>query len=215
MEQLNIFDKILMDGVKQGIVPSMEKASREWFREEAKKLRKHQVKEHTLFRQEGHTFKNRTSIGKMYLFHYDPKHKNDASVLPYFDSLPLIFPFAPAKGGFLGMNMHYLPHNYRAKLFDSLMSVATNKRFNDNMKLKLTYDVIKGLSNTPYYQPCVKHYLAHHVRSRFLEVKPVHWNIALTLPLERFSRGGSLAPMAKAEVWRDSSRQIRENVRKR
>lgn len=210
----NIFDKILMDGIKQGLAPAKEKSAREWFRAEAKKIKKHEMKENVLFRQDDHTFKNRTAIGRMYLFHYNPKHKNDATVLPYFDSLPLVIPFAPAKGGFLGLNLHYLPHNYRAKLFDALYTVASNKRFDDKTKLRVSYEIIKGLASTPYFAPCVKHYLTAHVASKFMEIKPVHWDIALYLPLERFSRGGTLAAMAKAEVWKESARIIREKKKR-
>ena len=35
------------------------------------------------------------SIGKMYLFHYDPKHKE---TLPLYDRFPLIFPFQNVDG---------------------------------------------------------------------------------------------------------------------
>jgi hypothetical protein len=47
----------------------------------------------------------RPKYGIMNLFGYDPKHKDR---LPYYDVFPLIFPLEPAKGGFIGLNFHYL-----------------------------------------------------------------------------------------------------------
>jgi hypothetical protein len=63
------------------------------------------------------------SIGKMYTFFYDPKHKE---TLPYYDLFPLIFVVGPAAGGFLGINLHYLPPVLRAKLMDSLYQILNN-----------------------------------------------------------------------------------------
>ena len=37
------------------------------------------------------------TVGRMYLFMYDPKMKEE---LPYYDRFPLIFPFRRVKGGF-------------------------------------------------------------------------------------------------------------------
>ena len=48
----------------------------------------------------------RPKYGVMNLFGYDPKHKDK---LPYYDTFPLILPLEPAKGGFMGLNFHYLP----------------------------------------------------------------------------------------------------------
>ena len=47
----------------------------------------------------------RPKYGVMNLFGYDAKHK---ATLPYYDKFPLIFPIEPAKGGFIGINFHYL-----------------------------------------------------------------------------------------------------------
>ena len=59
-------------------------------------------------------------IGKMYLFQYDAKHKD---ILPYWDRWPLIFPFDNAKGGFYGINLHYLPPGARISLMLSLIHI--------------------------------------------------------------------------------------------
>lgn len=200
--KVGVFDKILMDGIKQGIVPAKEQTARDWFRGEAKKLRKHQVNEADMFRDPSAVFRNQTAIGKMYLFHYDPKWKKE---LPYYDVLPLIFPFGRSKEGhILGLNMHYLPHNYRAKLMDALYETASNKRYNDATKLQISYDILNSASQFRFFEPAVHQYIPSHVRSRFMVIPPANWDTALFLPLERFEKA------TKAQVWKDSARKIRE-----
>ena len=49
----------------------------------------------------------RPSAGRMSMFFYDPKFKQR---LPYYDTFPLLLPLEPMKGGFIGLNFHYLPY---------------------------------------------------------------------------------------------------------
>jgi hypothetical protein len=140
------------------------------------------------------------TVGRMYLFAYDPKTKED---LPYYDKFPLIFPFRRVKGGFYGINMHYLPPLLRAKLMDQLYSLANNLNFDDSMKLKLSYNILNSASKFKYFTPCVKHYLNSHVRSRFISVPADAWDRVLFLPLERF------VGASKQQVYRDSRNKVR------
>ena len=48
----------------------------------------------------------RPSVGRLNLFGYNPKLR---AKLPYYDIFPLVLPLEPIKGGFMGMNFHYLP----------------------------------------------------------------------------------------------------------
>lgn len=123
------------------------------------------------------------SIGKMYLFHYDPKHKEK---LPLYDRFPLIFPFERATNGFYGINFHYIPYLQRAKLLDELVALATNKNLTENTRLNLNYRLLKSVASSKYFEPCIKRYLNSHVRSRFLLINPSEWGKALILPVEDF-----------------------------
>lgn len=140
------------------------------------------------------------TVGRMYLFAYDAKTKDD---LPYWDRFPLIFPFRRVQGGFYGINMHYLPPLMRAKLMDQLYSLANNLNFDDTMKLKLSYQLLNSAAKFRYFEPCVKHYLNKQVKSRFLWVPAESWDRVLFLPLERFVGAN------KQRVFSDSRRKIR------
>jgi len=127
--------------------------------------------------------KTSLEIGKMYLFHYDPKHK---AKLPLYDRFPLIFPFDHAERGFYGINFHYIPHMQRARLLDSLMGLVNDKALDNNTRLNLNYRLLKSVSKAKLFEPCVKRYLNSHVRSRFLQISPSEWAKALMLPLDDF-----------------------------
>ena len=139
------------------------------------------------------------SWGTMYLFHYDPKLKK---TLPHYDTFPLVFPIQSAKGGFLGMNFHYLPYSYRATLMDALYNLRNNKKMDETTKLMLSYQILNKSSKYSYFKPCLKHYLNAHLRSRFLRIESVEWPIALFLPLERFQK------QTKEKVWQKIRRSL-------
>ncbi len=144
--------------------------------------------------------KSRIEIGHMYFFSYDPKTKDD---LPYYDRLPLIFPFNSTSTGIYGINMHYLPYGLRAKLMDALYSIISDTRFDEKTRLKLSYDVLNSTSRFKYFKPCIKQYLYSHIRSQFVHIRADEWNNALFLPVERFQKA------SKERVFRDSIAQIK------
>ena len=120
-------------------------------------------------------------VGNMYMFFYDPKHKE---TLPYYDGFPLIIMMGPAKGGFMGLNLHYLPPTVRARLLDTVLG--------GNGKIPMKY-----------LDPAMKHYLFSHVRSRFALVEKPEWEIATFLPAADWNKASPNA------VYRDSRKKLR------
>ena len=121
--------------------------------------------------------------GKMYFFAYDPKTKTK---MPYYDRFPLVLPCETYADGFLGLNLHYIAPPYRAKLLDKLMDVASNKKFNDSTRLRISYDLLNSSSRYAIFRPCVKKYLYKQMRSKFIYITASEWDIAIFLPFERF-----------------------------
>jgi hypothetical protein len=196
-----IFDDLLLKGIRSGQVPARTQAARDWYRDQAKTVSRSSLDEMRLVREMGtERYENRFRIGHMYMFAYDPKHKE---TLPYYDRFPLIFPINRAKGGFLGINFHYLPLQLRAKLMDSLYEVATNNRFDESTKIRASYGILNGAAKYKEFKPTVKHYLSSHIRTRLVYVNPAEWDVALFLPLERFEKA------SRTKVWADSRKIIR------
>lgn len=173
--------------------PTIVTKSKGWFDAQTAMLGRKIINRNKLFQEQPIV----TNIvpGKLYMFFYDPKHK---STLPYYDRFPLVFPWKAVQDGFMGLNMHYLPYFYRVQLMDRLMVYASNKNFDQNTKIKYSWNVIGGMAKFKYAAPCVKHYLKNHVASRFIEVPPSDWHTAMMLPVENFI--GS----KKTAVWGDS-----------
>ena len=81
-------------------------------------------------------------IGSMFFFQYNAKHDKEYPILPYWDRFPLIFPFAPAAGGFYGINLHYLNPERRAKLMQALIKAqGTGGKMDEDFQLKLNYNL--------------------------------------------------------------------------
>ncbi len=194
-----LYTKIVAEAEKKGIVINRQRKSINWMRERAQQMTPQRVAPSRMLTgrpKEDLHFAPR--IGDMMMFVYDPKLKKE---LPYYDTFPLIFPIKKVKGGFHGINMHYLPYRHRALLFDALLSTQLNNtKFDETTRMKLSYDVLKSAAKYKYFRPCYKHYLDKHVQSRFIWIPPNEWDFALFLPTERFKK------KSKEEVWNDSKR---------
>jgi hypothetical protein len=195
----SLFDDILVQGVRSGQIPSRTQAARDWFRDKARTQRSARAYPANLMKETGNK-ENDVRPGHMYHFYYDPKTK---ATLPYYDKFPLIFMVGPAPKGFYGINLHYLPPKLRATLMDNLYSVVSNKRYDENTKLRISYDILKGASKYRFFKPTFKHYLNEHVNSQFLKIDSAEWDIALFLPTERFEKAG------KSRVFADSRKAVK------
>ena len=118
--------------------------------------------------------------GIMNLFAYDPKHK---ATLPYYDRFPLIFPIDFAKGGFYGINFHYLQPGARVNFLRQLSRFASDKNYDK----KTRYNI--GELSDRYYKKTIKHYLYSQVRSSFLNITADEMAIGIFLPVARFQKG--------------------------
>lgn len=194
-----IFGDMLQKAVSSKKIDTSTVQARDWLRDKASSIRS--VDASKVLSKSTTSSRTNVAPGRMFLFAYDAKHKD---TLPYFDRFPLIFPFKVMSDGFLGINMHYLPPIFRARLMDSLYDTLNNNKMDNTTKLKISYDILNGASKFKYFKPCIKHYLNSQVDSRLVYIDPKEWDFALFLPLQKF-QGASTA-----RVYRDSRRIINE-----
>ena len=125
--------------------------------------------------------KNKLMRGKLFatpqpnglnFFRYNPKL---ASILPYYDVFPLVLPIQSAKGGFLGINFHYLPIPLRMKLFETL----EKRDFQGDYR---------ALKNVREIKPTIKHYLRSQMASKFLRLDEEEFAPAIFLPVQDFRK---------------------------
>ena len=201
-----IYQKLLDEGVRSGQTPAKTRGARNWFRNLARQTTG--IQPNTILKTAPKVQLTRVpQVGFMYHFFYDPKHKE---TLPFYDRFPLIFPFkrgftrqrAIEEGSFLGINLHYLPPQLRARLMDGLYTISTDKTFDENTRIRLSYEILNKASKFRFFKPCVKRYLVNRVRSRFVKINADQWDTALFLPTERFVK------KSKSFVHRQSRRML-------
>ena len=139
-------------------------------------------------------------IGGLYFFAYNPKLKDD---LPYYDMFPLVIPLQRYPDGFLGLNLHYLPIQYRLIFLNKLKNFAIYNDEDEIKRLRITYPILDASKRLKEFRPCIKHYLYGHIKSRILAVEPQEWDIAMYLPVQQFRKEKSNV------VWQESVEQIR------
>ncbi len=193
-----IFSEIITRGVRGGQIPARTESARTWYRNTAAS-ESARINEKRFVNGEPGRLTAVPRPGHMYMYLYDPKTKD---TLPYYDRFPLVFPFRVEADRFWGINLHYIPPPYRAKLMDELYSVSNNQRYDESTKLKISYQILNSASSFRYFKPCVKQYLFSHMKSKFVYIYPSEWDIALFLPTERFAKA------SKSTVWSDSRKSI-------
>lgn len=175
------------------------KKSRAWYSQQVLLLSKQGITPQRLMREDTSSLKARIIPGNLYMFVYDPKLK---ATLPYYDRFPLVFPYASVPGGFMGLNMHYLPYPLRVRLLDNLLVFKNNDKMDGTTRLKYSWNLIANVAKFKMAEPCIKHYLLPHVKTAFKKVDVNDWATAMLLPVERFQK----AP--KEQVWKDSQASI-------
>ena len=137
----------------------------------------------------------RPSIGRLNMFFYDPKYKK---TLPYYDTFPLVLPLEPIKGGFMGMNFHYLPYLLRFRMLERMQKFADGGLSGKTL-MNVNYD---GVKNIPIVKPTIKKYLYGHVRSNFLRIDFDEAALAVYLPVQQFKKA------SESQVWKESRGMI-------
>jgi len=143
----------------------------------------------------------RPKIGDMVIFTYSAKHH---ATLPYWDKFPLIFITDIGTDTFRGINLHYLPPNYRAKLIVKLLDLTNNDRYDETTRLKVSYQLLNSTARFREFKPCFKMYLKNQMQSQFVKIHPIDWDVVTMMPLARFQKQTAQA------VYRDSRQKIRQ-----
>jgi len=194
----SLFDTLQLGALRSGVT-LRTKASKKWFKDKIEDMKK--PSRAALLRDTALEPAQREMVGNMYMYVYDPKTKKD---LPYYDRFPLVVMIEKYKDGFLGLNLHYLRPDIRAKFLDELMKLAPGKVKSNTRLLKAKYDLLQSTRKFKEFRPCLKRYLGTQIRSRVVRVPMTEWEIAIFLPTEQFVKA------SKTEVWNESIRIARK-----
>ena len=189
--------RLEQEAFRAGIQARTDEA-REWFKVKVKQLGK--INRQQLLQDEALIRKSRTMMGHMYMYYYDPKHRE---TLPYYDAFPLTIMVERAPGGFYGLNLHYLKPNTRAIFLDKLTDTLSNDNYDETTRFRARYNLLSSVRKFKEFQPCFKHYLSSQIDSKIVLVQPPEWEIAIFLPTEQFVK------VKKTQVWQKSAKIIR------
>ena len=139
-------------------------------------------------------------LGGMYCFYYDPKTKEK---LDYYDRFPMVLVLDRYNDGFLGLNLHYLPFQYRIAFLGKLMKFADLNDAGEIERLRVTYDILTASKRLKEFKPCLKRYLTGQIQSKILAIQSNEWDIAAFLPIQQFKKASA------AKVWQESLEEIR------
>ena len=197
--------KQLQESLKKSTKQDVEK-SREWMKLKAKTASKEnkarRAKRRNNLLGDESRITNKVEIGKLYLFTYDAKLKEE---LPYWDKSPLSIIFdVTEKGHYLGLNFHYLPPILRAKLLDAILDLPTYKT--KQQRIKMSYDIIRSFAASNLARPCIHSYIPSHIVSNIVEISREEYDFVVMLPLANFhSLTGS---SSINRVYSDSKRKM-------
>jgi hypothetical protein len=189
-----LIQRIREELAKEGLEPRTS-AARDWLKAKVSSL----SPSRTALMRDREKLKDKSMIGRMYFYFYDPKMKE---MLPYYDRFPLVIPIERYQDGFLGLNLHYISPRQRVILLDKLSQYLNNHKYDETTRIRLSYEHLVNASTIYEGIPCIKKYLYKQVKSRFLEITADEWDIAALLPAEYFS-GAS-----KNKVFSDSRKKF-------
>ena len=196
MATRSYFEKLETEAFRSGVQPRTQE-SLNWFKKRLQsvaRVNNNQILKDPLLKKV-----SKPLMGRMYMYFYDPKTKD---TLPYYDRFPLIIMLKKERGGFTGLNLHYLPPVLRAKFFDNLTEFTNNKKYDESTRFRLMYSFLKNSSKLEFFKPCFKRYLTSQVESRITEVPATEWEVALFLPTDKFVKN------SRNTVWRKSRAMI-------
>ena len=196
MATRSYFEKLETEAFRSGVQPRTQE-SLNWFKKRLQsvaRVNNNQILKDPLLKKV-----SKPLMGRMYMYFYDPKTKD---TLPYYDRFPLIIMLKKERGGFTGLNLHYLPPVLRAKFFDNLTEFTNNKKYDESTRFRLMYSFLKNSSKLELLKPCFKKYLTSQVESRITEVPATEWEVALFLPTDKFVKN------SRTTVWRKSRAMI-------
>ena len=121
-------------------------------------------------------------FGRLYFFKYNPLYGEQ---MTKYDKFPMVLLIKMYPNGFLGLNLHYLSPAKREALLDLMIELNPTDPVGNNYKFDITWDKIIAFSELEALAtPCVHRYRFDRCRSRFIQIYPHEFDMAIQLPVE-------------------------------
>jgi hypothetical protein len=98
--------------------------------------------------------------GQLVFFKYKPQNETFKERNTYYDKYPLVLVTETYRGGFSGVNVHYIDPIHRQFLFDVIMRGLPAIRASEEWRtrLRVSYDRLKARRQFKFFRPCYRAY---------------------------------------------------------
>jgi len=147
---------------------------------------------------------NRLFQGQMVFFKYSPVSESFISRNTYYDVFPLVLITEVYRGGFEGVNMHFIDLEFRQFLFDSIMrDLPTIKAGQEwRNRIMVDFDRLSARKKFRAFRPCYRKYLWKGMKRRPTLIPFNLWEDMVT------SNTGRFVGAKPVKVYRESRTQI-------
>lgn len=131
---------------------------------------------------------NRLFQGQMVFFKYKPQNESFLSRNTYYDSFPLVLITDVYRGGFEGINLHFLIPQHRTFLFDAIMrNLPTIKASEEwRTRLMVDYDRLDASRRYRFFKPCYRRYTWSGMKRRPVVIPFQIWEDMVQSETSRF-----------------------------
>ena len=132
--------------------------------------------------------------GQLLFFKYIPTDEKflERKTKNYYDIFPLIFVTETHRGGFQGINLHYLSPDMRIMLFDTiekLLPIIPGYKIETN-RIKINYEKLKTSKTTlRFFAPCYRQYRWSGLQKPPIAIPYQFWKLLIEKDLGYFMKG--------------------------
>lgn len=147
---------------------------------------------------------NRLFQGQLVFFKYAPQSEAFIKSNKYYDKYPLVLVTEVYRGGFEGVNVHYLDPVHRSAMFDVIMrklpTISASEQW--RTRLRIDYDRLKARRQFKFFKPCYKKYLWSGMKRRPVVVPYEIWEEMMGANISRFEKARPIT------VFRNSYKSV-------
>ena len=203
LQEETFFQKAHKTAKKSGIIERSE-MSRSWYHDYALEqgLDYRSLK---MMQSGGRRIKD-MRLGRMYFFRYEPI----AGYKYNYDAFPLVFMLYEDPDNFSGINFHYLSPKLRAILLGHMLNFLSDQDFSNRTRLfaRKFMQIIKTNKRFRHAKAIFKNYRPEHIQSKVIQVHPLDWELAITVPTEKFKSFGGSRITSKS-VWIENTKRAK------
>jgi hypothetical protein len=159
--------------------------------------------------REGGIKRSNFLLGRMYFYRYLPEPEQIRST---YDMYPLMFIMSKSEDHFEGINFHYMKPKHRAALLENMFAYLNKQDYTRNTRI-LFNSFIKVMRNNrkfKYAKFAYRQYRFNSISSKVVEVHPLDWEIAMSVPTEKFYSANKRR-LPTEIVWKQTEIRVKRN----